>query len=62
MKTKTLRKKLILAKETVSHLDSRSMEDIKAGNAPLTLCDCSDMFCQTDGDCTSYVTYGTGCM
>lgn len=42
MKTKILRKKLMLVKETVAHLDTRSMGNVRAGNAPATDLDCSE--------------------
>lgn len=59
MKKRTL-KKLILAKETVAHLDLREMGRIKVGQAPVSFCDCSDgEFCATVGiECSWDPTYG----
>jgi hypothetical protein len=64
MKTRTLSKKLVLHKTTISSLNNGSMDDVKGGTASVT-CDT----CLTPGGGTNciacpgqYTTYGGICV
>jgi hypothetical protein len=66
MKTKALRKKLMLTKETIAHLKTDLMVNIKAGQAADTYDDCTlGGWCTSPGQCETvecpHETWGNTC-